>query len=247
MKIQKISITFFTLFLLPLGFFVVISPLVVYTLFFIPQVYVPIIYKIASLYFFAAVLFGTLGGRMVCSYICPLSGIFQFAYFVTKDKKILDGDYPPLIAILFKVFWIASFIFLIIANVLFYSMHISIFAIFTEPWLIFYHALLFVAFITTSLFLKSDTTHPICATIAFSFIGNKVGKLLHIPVYSNKVDSTKCNSCKLCDKECLSVLNVSKIVKENNNHDMSFDCMNCGECASACRRNAIIRCWHIRK
>ena len=53
------------------------------------------------------------------------------------------------------------------------------------------------------------------------------------------VDTTKCNSCGRCDRDCLVKIPITQYVAENCGLVTSPECLVCGKCIDSCYRKAI--------
>jgi polyferredoxin len=73
-----------------------------------------------------------------------------------------------------------------------------------------------------------------CPVGSLCAVGSTYSRL--IPV----VDTSKCTSCGLCEKVCLTRIPILDYIKNNNGLVTNSECLNCGKCADVCKPKAII-------
>jgi polyferredoxin len=84
---------------------------------------------------------------------------------------------------------------------------------------------------------KRSFCHHVCWMAPFIIIGDKVGRLLHVPSLHLEADTDKCNGCGLCSVKCPMSLPVREMVASGVMKNT--DCILCGECADNCKRKVI--------
>jgi polyferredoxin len=102
---------------------------------------------------------------------------------------------------------------------------------------IIYYAVLFIFIILTLWLGKRGACHSICWMSPFLVAGYHVGRLLKIPQMRIQADSSKCISCKVCDRKCPMSICVSESIKDG--YIKSSDCILCGECVEGCNKNVL--------
>ena len=84
---------------------------------------------------------------------------------------------------------------------------------------------------------KRSFCHHVCWMAPFLVIGDKVGRLLHVPSLHLEASKDKCNACGLCSAKCPMYLPVKEMVASGEMRNT--DCILCGECVDNCKREVI--------
>lgn len=72
-----------------------------------------------------------------------------------------------------------------------------------------------------------------CPIGSLCAVGSTYSRL--IPV----VDTSKCTTCGLCEKECLVRIPILDYIKNNKGLVTNSECLNCGKCVEVCKPKAI--------
>lgn len=198
------------------------------------------------------VLFGILGGRVYCGYLCPF-GFFQDLLYKIKSKKFKHGRVSNLLKYL-KYLVLALFIFILpivtkdnlgMSDPLFCKYICPSGTIFAGLPLIamnpllknslgslfFWKLSLAILIIIVSILLFRPFCRFLCPLGAFYGIFNGIS------FYKLSIND-KCISCKKCQKSC----GYNIYTKETPN---SPECIRCDECVKACPVNAIEKSFKI--
>lgn len=190
------------------------------------------------------IFFGTLFGRMICSFLCPM-GFFQELLYKIPSKKIKKNDLTRKLSLLKYAILL---IFVIILPVLFFlisGVPTPAFCKWICPagtleggiplmiadkslrdlagWLFDWKLLLALLFITASIKIYRPFCRFLCPLGAFYSFFNKHS------LFGIEVDAEKCTLCGACTSSCLLD------VKEINDRE----CIRCGECIKRCNQDAI--------
>lgn len=84
---------------------------------------------------------------------------------------------------------------------------------------------------------KRSFCHHVCWMAPFLVIGDKTGRLLHLPSLHLEARSEKCNACGRCSLKCPMSLPVQEMVASGEMRNT--DCILCGECVDNCKREVI--------
>jgi len=197
-------------------------------------------------------LIGTLGGRLVCGWLCPF-GFFQEILYKIPSKKF---KLPKLLS-KFKYFFLLVFVLLLPA---FLTNEVGVglpyFCKYICPagtleagiplviknaalreaiGILFYWKLgLLIATIIFSMLMSRPFCRAVCPLGAMYSLFNSVS------FYRMNVDKTKCTKCNECNKNCP----VGIKVYENAN---SPECIRCGKCIGKCPTNAVKSCFITHK
>lgn len=191
-----------------------------------------------TLMFVASLFFG----KAFCAYLCPAGGL-QECLILAVGKKA-KGGWRNYIKWAIWIPWIVGIVILFIraggitrvdpffettnglslnGNKLYtYGIYFGILLLFTIPAL------------TAG---RRAFCHYICWMKPFMILGDRLGRVLHLPTLRLKADAEKCISCGLCDKKCPMSLEVKDMVKRENM--VSVECILCGECIDICPKKCI--------
>ncbi|MBP5465417.1 MAG: 4Fe-4S binding protein [Treponema sp.] len=185
-------------------------------------------------------LLGMFFGRLWCGYCCPSGGMSEcFAQFSPKEPKQGWRNY-----IKYGI-WLVWLSGVIICHVFVkgdYSIHpffmtdhgISISNIYCY---IIYYGIVLLFLIPALLHGKRATCHYLCWMAPFMVTGAQLGRLLHLPQLHMKAKKESCAGCGKCRTVCPMSLDVPALVKNGGN--WSTECILCGECAAACKKDVL--------
>lgn len=205
-------------------------------------------YKFAFYVLGVLMLFGTLGGRFVCGFLCPFGLVQDLLYKIPFIKKLKNMPGNRFLK-WFKYVLLAVFVVILPLCILDVSGQGS-------PWfckyicpsgtllagiplvllnstlrdavgfLFAWKAVILAVVVILSVIFYRPFCKYLCPLGAFySFFNN-------VSLYRYTVDSEKCTSCGACQKKCGMDIPVWK--KPN-----SIDCIRCGDCIKVCPEEAI--------
>lgn len=102
---------------------------------------------------------------------------------------------------------------------------------------VIYYGVIGVIFLPALIHGKRAFCHYFCWMAPFMVLGEKIGKVLHIPHIYIKSDKSKCISCKQCNKNCQMSLDVAKMVVDEKFN--SSECIHCGACIDSCPKKVL--------
>lgn len=87
----------------------------------------------------------------------------------------------------------------------------------------------------------------LCPQAVFMNIANKISRFIRIPSLNIKAVPDNCNDCKLCNHICPMGLEVRSMVNKTEKiHSLDdSDCILCGDCVRACKKEAISYSFNI--
>lgn len=87
----------------------------------------------------------------------------------------------------------------------------------------------------------------LCPQAVFLNIANKISRFIRIPSLTIKAVPDNCNDCKLCNHACPMGLEVESMVNKTETiHSLdNSDCILCGDCIRACKKEAIAYSFNI--
>jgi len=188
-------------------------------------------------------------GRSFCGFLCP-AGALQECAMSINVRPAKQGRRRAIKFVIWTV-WLAILVFAfaggqgdVRADFLFMTDHgISI----SKPvnYIIYYTVILLVL-LPSLICGRRAACHYICWMAPFLILGEKIGKLLHIPQLHIKADKNKCISCNKCESVCPMGLKVERMAKANTFYKCS-DCIQCGACVDKCSRKVLSYSWKAEK
>lgn len=190
---------------------------------------------------FAAMLIGSIFfGRIFCGYICPAGGLQECAFCV-NDKAPGQG-WKNNIKYVIWIFWIAAIIVSYvnrnhtISIDFFYQTEYGISVSNIYAYIVYY-GVIFIMLVPSFIAGKRTACHYICWMAPFMVIGTKIRKMLKLPGLHIEPDTSKCVSCKQCNKKCPMSLDVEGMVQKGKCDDP--ECILCGECVDVCAKKVL--------
>jgi len=183
------------------------------------------------------ILYGIIGGRAYCSWVCPVNLITDFAAWVRrkthheKDNlvsaiKIKKFRYVFLIVMLIFSTIIGAAAYEFINPIGFFTRGVAFSLGFGWVWLL-------VIFIFDAFVLKNGWCGHICPVGAtYALIGAKN----LIRVYHTKENCTNCGHClEICPENQV----LAPIINKKSDFIAGIECTNCGRCIEVCEDNAL--------
>lgn len=182
-------------------------------------------------------------GRSYCSHICPITGLFSSAAFLTKNRELLSMEYPSFFGIIFPLVWISGPVYTalrIAGNLLGFLPYQGIY----QHWSVILISLLFLgSLILSRTYGKTQVPHYICPFSPYTQSAMNLSKLLRVPGLELKIQEENCKSCKTCrvQAHCLMNMDLGKKIPDKQ---LDFSqCLNCGSCAEQCKFHAVAYRW----
>ena len=214
--------------------------LLIFHLFFSPVIIVLASYNsILNASFFAFVfifLLSLVFGRAYCSWFCPGCGIQEIlSLFIKKKSKNSK-------ALSIKYFIFAIWFGAIVTGYILNGIHkvdlsYGMSNINIQRKIILTVGAIVLIVPLTAIFGKFAFCKYICWQVPFMIIGTKIRDSFKLSGLRLKSESTKCNSCSACTKNCPMNLDVMENV-ENGKMNNS-ECFLCGNCIDHCKQKAI--------
>lgn len=179
-------------------------------------------------------------GRAFCGWICS-AGSIQDCCVSIQDKKV-NGKIANKIKYIIWVPWLAGIVSAVIIagglnKIDFLYMTETGISV-DEPMKYIMYFMVVGVFVILALTVgKRGGCHSICWMAPFMVVGNKLGHKLRLPSLHLKVDQSKCNSCKVCEKKCPMSLEVNAMVQRGSLQNN--ECILCGECVDTCPKKVI--------
>ena len=182
-------------------------------------------------------IYGVIGGRAYCSWVCPVNMITDLAAFVRR-KTHHEKD-NLITSMKFRKFRYALMVILLIASAF---LGIAVFE-FISPIGIFTRSVAFAVgfgwvwllaiFLFDAFVLKNGWCGHICPVGAMYSI---VGLKSLIRVYHTKENCTNCGNClTICPEPQV----LTPIINKKSDFISKIECTNCGRCIEVCNDNAL--------
>ena len=187
----------------------------------------------------AVVLFvyGVIGGRAYCSWVCPVNMITDLAAFVRRkthhekdnlitSMKFRKFRYALMVILLLASAFLGIAVFEFISPIGIFTRSVAFAVGFGWVWL-------FTIFLFDAFVLKNGWCGHICPVGAmYSIIGSKN----LIRVYHTKENCTNCGEClTICPEPQV----LSPIISKKSDFISGIECTNCGRCIEVCNDNAL--------
>ncbi len=182
-------------------------------------------------------IYGIIGGRAFCSWVCPVNLITDLAAFVRRKthhekdnlvstQKIKKFRYFFLVVLLILSTITGAAAFEFISPIGIFTRAVAFSVGFSWVWLL-------VIFIFDAFVLKNGWCGHICPVGAtYSLIGAKS----IIRVYHNKENCTNCGECLMI---CPENQVLSPVINKKSDFIKGIECTNCGRCIEVCNDNAL--------
>jgi polyferredoxin len=183
-----------------------------------------------SLILFGGVLIITyLFGRVYCGWICHLGALQEFI-FKTSTFKLFQSERSQKVMRSIRVVALIILVSqLLITGTNLYK-QIDPFVVLYNFYSDYFIGWILVAIVITSSFVLY---RPFCKTICP--VGLMLGWVSKVPGASVLGVNPNCNSCVLCNKNCL----INAITHDNKISSLdNQECIRCGECLGNCRKDA---------
>ena len=182
-------------------------------------------------------IYGIIGGRAFCSWVCPVNLITDLAAFVRRKthhekdnlvstQKIKKFRYFFLVVLLILSTITGAAAFEFISPIGIFTRAVAFSVGFSWVWLL-------VIFIFDAFVLKNGWCGHICPVGAtYSLIGAKS----IIRVYHNKENCTNCGECLMI---CPENQVLAPVINKKSDFIKGIECTNCGRCIEVCNDNAL--------
>ncbi len=179
-------------------------------------------------------------GRAWCGWLCPIAGLSDVCLRVSE--KPADAAKLRRIRRVIGFAWASLVVlFFVLAggmkgfNPLYYTdTGVSV----DSPYkFVIYYGIIAAFLIVTLKAGKRGGCHSICWMTLFLESGRALGRKLGLPQCRIKASGPLCVGCGSCNKACPMGVAVSHEV--GGGYIFSKDCIFCGECVDACRKNAL--------
>lgn len=193
-----------------------------------------------SLAVFAALFISALFvGRAWCGWACPVAGLSEMGLLINKNSP----NVKKLKKIRYSIFFIWAALVIVfsvlggISKFNFFFFTASGISVDDPQKYVIYYGILAVFLIASIKLGKRGACHAFCWMSPFMVAGIRVGRALRLPQLKIQSDKALCTDCRACAKACPMSIAVNEEAKAGA--VQSTDCILCGECVDACRKNAL--------
>lgn len=191
--------------------------------------------------FMMMLILSTFMGRVFCGYLCPAGGLQECAAQI-NSKPAKQGK-RNLIKYVIWCIWIIMLVVLFIlakndVTIDFFYMTdhgVSVTEVYNY---VIYYGVILLLICPALIHGRRAACHYICWMAPFMVIGEKAGRLLHIPQLHVEAKREACIGCKQCNKVCPMGLEVEQMVKDQGNC-ISTECILCGACVDGCPKKVL--------
>ncbi len=244
-KIRKIVQMISTIIGLPLSLWIIFSPILMVFLGAFNFNWVIHLIRWSLVLWGAVFISSFIFQRAYCGHLCPVTGLFTVASYITKSKDVMTMKYPKIMKYIVLGLWGFSFVFVVSQRFINSSHLEGNQTIYNSPEVILYYGLYLVSAILSLTYGKGKTEHYVCPFSPWMSAGIKIADGFNLPSLRIVTDSNQCKKCNRCSKNCSMGLDVLKMVQEE-----SFDqagCINCGACVEACKFKAVQYSWKVKE
>lgn len=185
-------------------------------------------------------LFALIFGRAFCGWLCPAGGLQELeAMAVGKPSKL---GWRTRIKYVIWVPWIVSIVvgacvvggFSVVDPLYHTEGGISVSNL---MGLAIYFGIVGLFFIPNLFLGRRAMCHCICWMAPFMVLGQKLGRLLHVPQMHIGAQPGECISCGKCTETCPMSLDVETLLQEGAIRDA--ECIQCAACADTCPKDVL--------
>ena len=179
-------------------------------------------------------------GRAWCSWVCPVAGIGDICMHI-QDKKVNAAKLRKVRYAIFIVWVSLVVLFFILSGGIkgfnyFYFTETGVSV--NEPSrFIIYYSILAAFLIVTLKTGNRGACHSFCWMSPFLVGGMKLGRRMGLPQIRIRAENASCVECRACDRACPMSISVSSEIRQGAVN--STDCILCGECIGACKKNVL--------
>ena len=182
-------------------------------------------------------LYGVIGGRAYCSWVCPVNMITDLAAYIRRKTHLEKNNlinttktrnfrYVFMVILLIISAFIGAAAFEFINPIGIFTRGVAFTLGFGWVWLL-------TIFIFDAFVLKNGWCGHICPVGAMYGI---VGSKSLICVYHNKDNCTNCGEClKICPESQV----LTPVINKKSDFITGIECTNCGRCIEVCNDNAL--------
>lgn len=239
---KKIFTTLISILLLPFTILIFLLPVLVY---FLPLMNIDFINIVGSLIitlwalvFLSSIVFLS----SYCGFLCPITKVFNFIAYSTKNNNILTHRFPKIVGTIVQILWLSGIFYVFIrflGNVFEFLPKEPVFSNVRLQVLISFYLL--SAILLKTEMGRDELGHYMCPITTFIKAGIVLNKILKLPGFRIVPYPNLCRSCSSCNKVCSYQNNVMAMVQSNEiNYKV---CSNCGKCINSCKYSAIRREW----
>lgn len=190
--------------------------------------------------FFLQFIFALVLSRAFCGWLCPTGCIQDLAASVNGRSAKLGwrrfikyAIWAPWIASIMTCAWIAGG-FTVVDPLYHIPGGISI----NSPLGLGIYLAIIALFFIPNLFLgRRAGCHYLCWMAPFMVLGEKLGRLIHLPQLKVVAHPEACIGCGKCTKVCPMSLDVQGLLKAGSIADA--ECIQCAECVDACPKGVL--------
>jgi ferredoxin-type protein NapH len=179
-------------------------------------------------------------GRAWCGWACPAGGLQELeSTFADKPAKLGKNVFIK------WVIWVPWLLSIVIGACFAGGITTFDFFFHTEnglsvatPLGLYIYLGICALFFVPNLFLgKRAMCHCICWMAPFMILGEKLGRLLHLPQLHVAATSEPCVHCGLCANACPMSLPVEELA--SGGAVLHSECIQCGACCDACKKHVL--------
>jgi len=181
------------------------------------------------------VFYSLIGGRIFCSWVCPLNIVTDFASYLRRKFKIMPLIKPNVISRKIRYYVIG------LGLILSFITGVAAFEIINPISILFRGIILGSVFSLTAVFIVFlfdlfIVSHGWCGHICpVGAVYAATGKFRLLKIYHTSENCTKCMKCKVVCPE----VQVMDIIGRETGRINSSECTNCARCIDVCNDNAL--------